>query len=521
MNAALINLSSTLFNELAAIVGAAGVIHDPAELGFYGQDVFSTGAPLAAVVRPRDRQSLASVLALLDREGVPVVARGGGLSYTDGYLATIPGTVLIDTSGLDRILAIEAADRYVTVECGVTWAALAAALEPLGLRTPYWGPLSGLRATVGGALSQGSVFLGSALYGAVGDSVLGLRVCAADGREIVTGSAAAPGTAPFTRWFGPDATGLFIGDAGALGIKVEATLRLIDRPAAIDWLSFEFASISELCAAMSEVSRHGLASECFAFDPVLTKMRMRRESLLSDAKTLGQVVRKTGLVEGLKLIAAGRDFIGAGRHSLHLVIEGDSDAAVAARIAAARRAVGSAAREIENSIPKVLRAQPFTPPNTILGPGGERWVPIHGIVPHSRAAATQEALDRVIAAERPTLERHRIEIGFLYTTLAQQGLLIEPVFYWPDSHTDYHRRVVDPSFRAKAGEPAEAPSARAEVARLKRLFADTLRAAGAVHFQLGKFYRWREGRDPLALALFDAVKRTLDPKGRMNPGALI
>jgi FAD/FMN-containing dehydrogenase len=513
--------SDPLWGELAAILGPERLVRDPAELAFHAQDVFAEGAPLAAVARPADRAALAATVAALARAGIPMLARGGGLSYTDGYLARQAGAVLIDTRGLDRIVAIEAADRYVTVECGVTWAALDQALEPHGLRTPYWGPLSGLRATVGGALSQGSVFLGSALHGAVGDSVLGLRVVTPEGRELVTGSAAAPGTAPFTRWFGPDATGLFIGDAGTLGIKVEATLRLIDRPAVVEGLSFAFARIDDCLAAMSEVSRHGLASECFAFDPVLAGMRMRRASLMEDAKTLGQVVRRAGLVAGLKLVTAGRDFIGESDWTLHLVVEGDSRATVDARLAAARRAAGPAAREIEDSIPKVLRAQPFTPPNTILGPAGERWVPVHGIVPHSRAAASQAALDRVIAAERATLERHAIAVGFLYTTLAQQGLLIEPVFYWPDAHTEYHRRVVDPVFRDRAGEPAANPAATAEVARLKRLLADTLRSAGAVHFQLGKFYRWREGRDPMALALHDAIKRTLDPKGLMNPGALV
>jgi FAD/FMN-containing dehydrogenase len=47
-----------------------------------------------------------------------------------------------------------------------------------------------------------------------------------------------------------------------------------------------------------------------------------------------------------------------------------------------------------------------------------------------------------------------------------------------------------------------------------------LRNAGAAHFQLGKFYRYRQGRDPAALALFDAIKAHLDPEGLMNPGAL-
>jgi hypothetical protein len=41
--------------------------------------------------------------------------------------------------------------------------------SPFGLcvRTPFWGPLSGLRSTIGGAISQGSIFLGSGLHGAV------------------------------------------------------------------------------------------------------------------------------------------------------------------------------------------------------------------------------------------------------------------------------------------------------------------------------------------------------------------
>jgi FAD/FMN-containing dehydrogenase len=51
--------------------------------------------------------------------------------------------------------------------------------------------------------------------------------------------------------------------------------------------------------------------------------------------------------------------------------------------------------------------------------------------------------------------------------------------------------------------------------------ADALRAHGAVHFQLGKFYSYRAGRNPAALALLDAVKQALDPQGLFNPGSLI
>ncbi|MEO5831115.1 MAG: FAD-linked oxidase C-terminal domain-containing protein, partial [Rhodanobacter sp.] len=56
---------------------------------------------------------------------------------------------------------------------------------------------------------------------------------------------------------------------------------------------------------------------------------------------------------------------------------------------------------------------------------------------------------------------------------------------------------------------------------LKHKIADTMRGIGAVHFQIGKFYTYRAGRDPVALALLDAIKHQLDPQGLMNPGVLV
>ena len=64
--------------------------------------------------------------------------------------------------------------------------------------------------------------------------------------------------------------------------------------------------------------------------------------------------------------------------------EAGADASLAEvnRIAAEHRG-----RDIENSIPKVLRANPFTPLNNVVGPRGERWAPVHTIVPHSKAVS--------------------------------------------------------------------------------------------------------------------------------------
>jgi FAD/FMN-containing dehydrogenase len=505
---------------LRSRLGEGSVANDAATLSFFAQDVFRAGSALSAVIVPGEVADVQFAVKTLVDAGVPVIARGGGLSYTDGFLATQEPSAVLDLTKLNRLVELNAPDRYVTVETGMTWAALDQTLAPLGLRTPYWGPLSGLQSTIGGALSQGSVFLGSGQHGSVGDAVLGIDVVIADGTVLKTGSAAAGNSPPFLRYFGPDLTGLFVGDAGALGVKVRATLRLVERHADIDFLSYEYHDPLLMFAAMSEISRQGLAAECFAFDPVLAEQRKKRMSLFSDAKTLLSVVKQSGLKAGMDLVGAGRDFLGAGKYSAHVAIEGENKGMVAARMARAQAIFDTHGNQTENSFPKALRAMPFTAPNSMLGPAGERWVPVHAIFAHSTAAAAFAALQARFHQHEAELTRHQIRIGYLCTTVAAQGLLIEPVFYWPDRHTEYHKRVVEADYLKRCGEPDANPAATAYVSTLKREIADLMRELGGTHFQLGKFYTYRDGRNPAALALYDAIKAALDPKHMMNPGAL-
>ena len=506
--------------SLMAAIGPGAVTDDLAELTFYAQDVFSQGATLAAVVTPMSVAELQVAVKHLAAANVSMVPRGGGLSYTNGYLATKAESALIDMAKLDKLVELNIQDRYVTVETGMYWATLNDLLAPHGLRTPYWGPLSGLRSTVGGALSQCSVFLGSGEHGSVGDSVLALDIVLADGSVLSTGSAAAANTKPFIRYFGPDLTGMFVGDAGALGIKVRATLKLIPREAHVDFVSAEYDDPLDMIDAMSKISQHNIASECFSFDPVLLEQRKKRMSMLSDAKTLINVVKQSGVMAGLGLVKTGRDFVGADKYSAHVAVEGQTAAEVASKVEAAKKIFGAKGHATENSFPKALRAMPFTPPNSMLGPAGERWVPVHGIFPHSAAQSAFTAIQQFFASKRALLDQQQIRIGYLCTTVAQQAVLIEPVFYWNDAHTEYHKRVVEADYLKKCGEPAANPSATAAVGALKAETASLMRSLGGTHFQLGKFYTYREGRNPAALALFDAIKKHLDPNGLMNPGVL-
>ena len=508
---------NSLIDALAAT--GAELLSDAASLNFYAHDVFDRGADLAAVVRPTDTAQLAAAVAAATRAGHAVVARGGGMSYTGGYTQDAPGAVLVDTSAMDRILDINATDMTVTVEAGCSWAKLYDALKPLGLRTPFWGTLSGLKATVGGGMSQNCLFWGSARHGSGPQSCLALTVVLADGTVLVAGSRVA-------RPYGPDLTGLFLADTGALGIKATITLRLVREAAAHGYASFTFDTHGDALGALAEIERAGVATEIFGFDPNLNAIRMKRDSLASDAKALVGMMKAQGSVfkalrEGAKVALAGRDFIKEASYSLHVLTEARQQAAADADIAEARRiALAHGGAETENSIPKIIRANPFGPLNSMLGPEGERWAPVHGIVAHSRAVACYEAILALFTARAAEMETLGIHTGTLITALGGQGTLIEPCLYWPDASNPLIDATVEAAHLAKLPKRAHNAAAWALAKELKVALVDIFFDHGAAHFQIGRTYRYRDGLDPAADALLQAVKAQLDPQRRMNPGVL-
>ena len=154
--------------------------------------------------------------------------------------------------------------------------------------------------------------------------------------------------------------------------------------------SFAFPDATAYFGAMSTVAREALASESFGFDPYLQAQRMKRDSLSKDAKSLVNMMKAQGsawkaLKEGAKVVAAGRSFLDDVPFSLHVICEGRYQSAVDADLQAIEAiALKYGGRSIENTIPKILRANPFPPVNSMVGPEGERWVPVHGFLPHSR-----------------------------------------------------------------------------------------------------------------------------------------
>ena len=499
--------------RLAAAVPAGDLTTDAAELTYYSHDVYSAGERPLAVLQPSSVATLQAALRAMEGTAVPVVPRGGGMSYTGGYLAVQPGAVLVDLTRLDQVLEVNLVDMYVTVECGITWRALDEALAPHGVRPRFWGPLSGMRATVGGSLSQGGAFLGTGTYGTSGDNVLGLEVVTVNGELLRTGAAA-------------DLTGLFTGDCGALGFKVRATLPLVRRQGALETLSFAFPGATKLLDTMAEIGRAGLATECFAFDAGLQNLRMKRASLLEDVKALGRVVSGagsllSGLRQGAQMALGGRSFLDDAECSLHLACEGRTPAEAATRAAEIRGIVeGAGGKTVPNTVPTVLRSAPFANIASLLGPGGERWVPVHGVVPFSRAVEAYAAVQAVFDTEAAALAANGVTTGVLMCTVGAQAMIVEPCLYWPGEQPPLHQRVLPADYLAKLPQHPHDAAVAAYVDGMKLQLREALASAGAVHFQIGKFYHYAERLEPNTLALVRALKQALDPQRRMNPGVL-
>ncbi|WP_406857829.1 FAD-binding oxidoreductase [Alsobacter sp. KACC 23698] len=512
-------------DALQRALGDDRVLADAKTRDYYANDIFwQPGIPPLAVVMAQTGEEVAEAVRVAAEHGLSVVPRGGGMSYTKGYLPDRADSVVIDTRKLNRIVEVNADDRYITVEAGCTWESVNAALEGTGLRTGYWGPLSGVNATVGGALSQNSAFFGSALNGTVAEAVLGVTVALPDGRLATTGSGGRKGTKPFTREGGPDLTGLFLGDNGAFGVKVSATLRLWPRPAETGFLSFGFESLNAMAAAQVEMARTRLVAEGFGIDRTKAQHSASVNRISDGLKALGAVATSgKSLLEGVKAAAgvavAGAGFLKAHNYTLHIVTEAADEDALRkgmATLSAIGRAHGT---EIENSVPKVMRAKPFGPVRGMLGLNGERWVPIHAVFPLGDAQRVVDANEAFFAERRPFMERHGIVYSVMSMTVGNEFFL-EPAFYWTDEITPLHAASVGAEIvKPWMNRPAN-PETRNAVAELRRATQELYAGLGGVSWQVARDYPFAEILKPETWSLLQDVKRALDPRGLMNPGSL-
>ncbi len=520
--------SGIFVENLIQQFGRDRVLYAPEEVAFFSTDIFSSGVTAEAVIRPADIDQLSRAVAFCTSHGRAVVPRGGGLSYTSGYIPTRADTVMVDLRDLNRIIEINTEDMYVTVECGCTWRELYETLKAKGVRTPYFGPMSGYWSTVGGALSQGSIFLGSTQYGTTADSVLGLQVVLADGEVVTTGSAAGTiAPSPFFRNFGPDLTGLFLGDTGSLGFKARATLKLIPFPEHQRFGAFALDNLQDCIKILTEVGRGGLAAECYCWDPYFVMSLGQRTNTLQGVKFLAGIVRSgstwiDGLKSAAKVAMAGKSVLDGSTFIVNVTIDDVTEAGAEAKLKLVQAiAAKHGAGEIEAAAPRATRGQPFTDfSGPELANQTLRNLPTHGIAPLSRAPKVAAEIHAYFAEQDAKFKAHDIKWGIICFAIGNNAIIIEPLYFWNDERHRLHNRYHEKSDLVALSAFKTEPEVNKAVAELREGLKEIFTRNGCVHLQIGKSYPYRETRQAETFALLQRIKDDVDPQGLVNPGSL-
>lgn len=504
----------------AGIVGPDHVVTDPAERAYFSNDLFFwDGAGVAAaVVAPADAAQVAEVVRMAAARNLGVSVRGGGMSTGRSYVPEDDATVMLDMRRLDAIRDINTADRYVVVEAGCTWGTLARALARLGWRCDLKPPLSGNYSTVGGALAHG-------IPGGL-DGVLGVEVVVADGAILRTGPWGRLRHAkPFYREYGPDLTGIFLGDTGAFGVKTAAALHISPLPQGRAFASFGFDTYEQAAEAMIALSTHDALSVRVCFDPYDTQA-LASGGLSEGIGVVSQTMEASGnLLRGLRdslaIVKAGLLASKESCWSLNLVSEQFSQAVADVAIAAAAPAcVAAGGRPITSPMAAAASsAVPFFTVRRFLGTNGERWIATNAMFPIGEAVDVVRKVERFFSERKAETDRHGIRVGIL-SQMTRVHFQCEPLFYWPDALDEIHFRHLPENEHARLRELKGDAQTREYVRRLRDELRDFFEEMGAIHVHTSKFFRYASLFGDAEQRLLAGVKAIVDPDRRLNRGNL-
>lgn len=219
-----------------------------------------------AIVAPASVDEVSAVLGLCSQTGTPVIPYGGGTGLVGGQLAEEGTAPVILT--LERMRALRSFDvdaGTLTIEAGAILQDIHAMAEAQGWIFPLTLASQG-SARLGGLLATNAGGVNVIRYGNARDLVLGIEAVLADGTVINTLSPLRKNN------MGYDLRHLLIGSEGTLGVITAASLRLFPKPArqgaamvvvpspdaALGLLKLAQARVGDALSAFELISQQGL-----------------------------------------------------------------------------------------------------------------------------------------------------------------------------------------------------------------------------------------------------------------------
>jgi glycolate oxidase len=395
------SLDSRIGAELREILDPAGMVSRATELKVYECDGWTVAkAAPDLLLRPRSTAEVSAILKLLHRQGIPFVPRGAGTGLSGGCLP-LNAPIMICTSRMNHILAIDLANRRIEVESGVVNLHVTHAVSRHGyFYAPD--PSSQMACTIGGNIAENSGGPHTLKYGVTTNHVLALEVVLPDGEIVELGN-------PTEEICGYDLVGAVVGAEGTAGIVTRATLRLVRQPEAHRTLLVVFGEVAEATHAVSAIIAHGIIPGAIE---LMDQLIIRA---VEDAFQVG-LPRDAGAVLIVELdgLAAGMD---------------DQ----AAKVSDLMRSSG--AREVRVARDEHERAQLWKARKRAFGAVGRlapNYATHDGVVPRTRLP---DILDRISSISA----RHNVRIGNVFH--AGDGN-IHPIVLYDERDADQVRRAI-------------------------------------------------------------------------------
>lgn len=466
-----------LLQALASCVGVANVLLDPEARAPFEADWRGRyrGSALA-VVRPASTEEVSAVVCICVAAHVAIVPQGGNTSLCGASvpLAEGPPCIVLSLVRMNRVLGVDPLDDSITVEAGCTLAQVQSAaaesdrLFPLSLASEG-------SCQIGGNLSTNAGGVHVLRYGNTRDLVLGLEVVLADG-QVWNG----------LRGLRKDNTGydlkqLFVGAEGTLGIITRAVLKLFPLPKVqlVAWLAVPDPEAAlRVLAALRGACGHRVT----AFELVERQaLELVLKHIPDTRPPLPQQPRWSVLIELADTVDDGR-------------LPGQLEEALADLLDAGL--VEDAALANSGAQAKAL------------------W-------------ALRETISEAQRVEGVSI-KHDISLppSRIPAFLAAAGRALESAF--PGVRTVVFGHLGDGNLHYNLSKPEQAENLDfiAATPAVNRIVHDLVSATGgsiSAEHGLGQLKRVeiRRYKSALEMDLMQAVKQTLDPENRLNPGKLL
>ena len=173
------------------------------------------------VVKANSTEEVSKIMKYAYENNIPVTARGSGTGLVGAAVALRKGIVL-DLTGMNKILELDEENLTLTVEPGVLLMEIAQYVEDHDL---FYPPDPGEKtATIGGNISTNAGGMRAVKYGVTRDYVRGLEVVLPNGEIMNLGGKVVKNSSGYS------IKDLIVGAEGTLAIITKATLKLLPLP---------------------------------------------------------------------------------------------------------------------------------------------------------------------------------------------------------------------------------------------------------------------------------------------------